>query len=165
MTAGIVSPYARGSLGAMRVRQAALDFGVHVRYAQMLAVDQERSTRIVVNREKRHYRIQLAKADGSGEYIGAPGIPGEVICLPKNVRFAEINITFPEGIQGEGFIFAPAVRWPVGVVVFTDGVEKWEVDVKPGVGHVEVNRRQAAAVEDTGEEENTKYRELLENPL
>ena len=48
----------------MRVRETALTLVEHIRYAQMLAIDQEKAVRVVLSREQPGYQVEVADDPG-----------------------------------------------------------------------------------------------------
>jgi hypothetical protein len=132
----------------MRLRDGALTLASHVRYAEALAVDRERPTRIVIDRKGHSYRVEMAATLTGTEFVRAPGVVSEAVSLPEGVRFHAVY----SGVDSRGgsdvFEFWPRGLWSRGRVVLTDGQASYEVRVSGVLGRVEVIPVEAAVSED-----------------
>ncbi len=161
IVAGMVAPYASGSLAGMRVRQAALTLAEHIRYAQALAVDRERATRLSIDEKTPGYRLELAKDLVGVEFAAAPGVAGAFISLPERVRFDGVAFAFaPDGVEN-ALLFFPQGQWSSGRLWLTDGTDTFLVRINNGLGRVDVLR--LAPGERIPREKD--YGRLLEKPL
>jgi Tfp pilus assembly protein FimT len=135
--AGVVSPYWRQGLKGRQLREAALTVARHIEYAQQLAVERGRPSRLYLDQEGRRYRVELA-ADGLGqEFLPAPGPTGQFTGLPPGVAIAEVNLS--DGLRSvDSLVFAPADRWTVGTIGLADDQGGGAIEIKQGLCNVRV---------------------------
>lgn len=161
VVAGVVTPYARGSISGLRVRDAALTLAAHIRYAEALAIEKRKPTRILIDVEQATFRVQLANDLVGIAYSTAPGVTGPSIQLPEAIKFGHVDLGMaPDGLLNT-LQFNPNGQWSTGQLSLTDGRETCTVKIREGLGRVDVVR--LAAGESTLPEED--YGELIEKPL
>jgi len=137
IVAGIVSPYAGGSLQGRQLRDTALTLAEHVKYAQALAVSQGRPARVYVDLQQQSYRVEIAKDFVGLEFVPVPGPAGVPQTLPNGVRFGELEMTTRQG-RADALVFAPTDQWTVGQMQLVSDRGSVSVKVSQGLGRVEV---------------------------
>ncbi len=137
VVAGLVSPYARGSFGGRRLREAALTFREHVKYAEALAVDRLRPTRLYVDMAEQRYRVEIA-TDVAGQDFGpAAGPAGEYTYMPAGVEAGGMELA-AGSTRTDTLLFVPDEMWTVGQVRLSDGQGSVLVKIGEGLGCVQV---------------------------
>ena len=157
----VLVPNVRGNLKGVRVREAALTLAEHVRYAQMLAVEQGRPVRVAIDRERRGYQVEVAD-DASGASFHTAAVSGEAfIRLAEGVEFKSVETgVAPDGGR-DSLWFEPAGAWSSGKVRLTDGDRKFEVRVGGSLGQVEV----VDAENGARDQQNAEEADLLASTL
>ena len=159
--AGVAAPNLRGSLKGMRVRQAALTLAEHVCYAQMLAVEKERPTRVVIDAEHRGYRVELADNLLGLDFQPAPGVSEGSISLPEGVDFEGIEFGLAPDGEKDILWFEPAGVWSTGRLRLTDGTRTFLVRIGKALGRVEVFDLHGQAQEP----QEPDHADLLASPM
>lgn len=86
-----VPNFAKGFDG-FQLRQAASDIKAQARWAQAMAMAQQRVYRLTIDAEEGCYSLEREKdktsPDGSPSYEAVPGSPGRKHCVPEEVKFS-----------------------------------------------------------------------------
>jgi type II secretion system protein H len=143
IVAGVVSPYARGSLQGRQLQDAALTLAQHVKYAQALAASEGRPTRVRVDLQEQRYCVEIATDFAGQDFAAAPGLAGVPQMLPDTVRFGEFKVKTGQR-QADALVFAPTDQWTVGEVELVSGHGCVSVKVFHGLGRVEVTGTEPA---------------------
>ena len=157
----VLVPNVRGSLKGMRVREAALTLAEHVRYAQILAVEQGRPVRVAIDRERRGYQVEVAD-DASGTTFHATAVLGEAfVGLAEGVEFESVEAGVAPDSGKDSLWFDPAGTWSSAKVRLTDGDRRFEVRVGGSLGRIEVIDPESEAHGQKSAEET----DLLATPI
>jgi len=161
VTAAMVVPRLQGSLRAMRVREAALTLAESIRFAQMLAVDRQRTVRIRIDRGHRRYFLERVERPYSDVFVRVEEVSDRVGILPENVHFQEVRFTYEAEKAEDVLVFEPDGTCSSGRIILTDGNERYLVRVREGFGRIDVQSVTYAMERDA---EQT-YADLLAQPL
>ena len=116
-----------------------MTLATHIRYAQALAVDRGRPSRLHVDLDRQRYRVELARGFSGSDFVAAPGGPGHYTLLPARIGFDAIELSNGMSTTDE-LLFAPSDQWTVGQIVLTNGEASATVKVERGLGCVNVVR-------------------------
>ena len=136
--AASIAPLASRSLATMRLRQAALTLAAHVRFAQTLAIDRGRITRLRLDRARRSYRVDLAEDAVGREFSAAPGVAGSAVYLTEGVSFESIELDVHSSDRDDALVFDPLGEWSTGRLWLTDGISKSVITIGDGLENVHV---------------------------
>lgn len=107
----VVVPYATRSNEALRTTQECLSLADAIRYMTDLAVDMNRSTRILINPQSNSYLLEIASGADNRDYEPIEDF-GNAICYFSQ----DIRITGVLGFSFEGsnycLVFEPTRPWP-----------------------------------------------------
>lgn len=117
-----------------------MTLATHIRYAQALAVDRGRPSRLHVDWQRQRYRVELARDFSGYDFVAAPGGPGQYTLLPAPIEFDAVELSNSIGGSDE-LLFAPDNQWTMGQIVLTDGEASLTVKVERGLGCVNVERQ------------------------
>ncbi|HUW82199.1 MAG TPA: hypothetical protein VMZ31_05290 [Phycisphaerae bacterium] len=116
-----------------------MTLATHIRYAQALAVDRGRPSRLHVDLERQRYRVELARDFSGYDFVAAPGRAGQYTSLPARIEFGVVELS--NGMSSSDvLLFAPSDQWTVGQIVLTNGEASATVKVERGLGCVNVVR-------------------------
>ncbi len=136
--AGLLAPNMSGSLGAVRVREAALTLAQDVRYAQMLAVERGRPVCLAIDRTRPGHQVKSVEEASDRSAGSSYAAVTEFVGLTEGVRFERVEAgESPDGHK-DVLWFDPWGGWSTGRIQLTDGSRRFEVRLGRSLGVVQV---------------------------
>ncbi|MHC4645399.1 MAG: prepilin-type N-terminal cleavage/methylation domain-containing protein [Planctomycetota bacterium] len=112
---GVILPYASRSNENLRIKQECLNIAETVNRAIDLAVQTERSTRVLIDSESECYWLEIANETSRTNFQPVDDPSGNVHYLGKNIHVTD---TYGFNIERKTYclVFDPANAWPNAVL-------------------------------------------------